>query len=354
MEYLKSINDYLTTIDEKNIKYLSLFDFPNLVYGNLNYSSSKVDFCKYPPHIQKEMKQFGNLAIKEMNNLNSASCGNRLRFTTNSQEIIIKVRLKRKWEYQKMVNLNACGFDVYGIENEKYKHLTVFAPSNGHDTFAEKIKVPKNGKLCIFLPNYNTIEKMFIGIEKGTTIQEFDYPKDKQQPILFYGNSVTQGAAASRSGNTFPNIVSKRLDRDIINLSCSSCCRGTDSIADLIGEINCHAIVIDYTRNAHTTEYLKNTHERLYKRIRQFHPNTKIIFLTSECYNNWNIYDEFDEIVNETYQNALNRDENVELLNQRELFDEEEYDFVTIDSSHYTDYGMFKIADKICELINKK
>ena len=153
MEYLKSINDYLTTIDEKNIKYLSLFDFPNLVYGNLNYSSSKVDFCKYPPHIQKEMKQFGNLAIKEMNNLNSASCGNRLRFTTNSQEIIIKVRLKRKWEYQKMVNLNACGFDVYGIENEKYKHLTVFAPSNGHDTFAEKIKVPKNGKLCIFLPN---------------------------------------------------------------------------------------------------------------------------------------------------------------------------------------------------------
>ena len=49
----------------------------------------------------------------------------------------------------------------------------------------------------------------------------------------------------------------------------------------------------------------------------------------------------------------MERNENVELLNQRELFDKEEYDFVTIDSSHYTDYGMFKVAEKICELINK-
>ena len=353
MEYLNSINDSLTTIDEENITYLDLFDNPQLIHGNLNFSSKKVDFCKYPEHIQKEMNQFGPLAIKEMENLNSAACGNRLRLSTNSKKIVIKVQLKRKWEYQKMVNWNASGFDVYALKNEKYEHVTVFAPSNGYNIFAESIKVPQNGKLCIFLPNYNTIEMMFIGIEKGTTINAFDYPENKQLPILFYGNSVTQGAAASRSGNSFPNIVSKKLNRNIINLSCSSCCRGTDSIAKIIGEINCHSIVIDYTRNAHTTEDLKRTHERFYKKIRSLHPNIKIILLTSECYNNWRAYDDFDEIVNETYQNALKRNENVELLNQRELFDEEEYDFVTIDSSHYTDYGMFKIADKICELINK-
>lgn len=354
MEYLKSICDSLITINEENIEYLNLFDFPNLIYGNINHSSTKVDFCKYPAHIQKEMEKFGALAVKEMNNLNSASCGNRLRFSTNSKEIVIKVKLKRKWEYQKMVNFNASGFDVYGVEHEKYKHLTVFAPSNGHDTFAEKIKVPQNGKICIFLPNYNTIEEMYLGIEKGKSIEEFNYPKEKRLPILFYGNSVTQGAAASRSGNAFPNIVSKKLNRDIINLSCSSCCRGTDSIAELIGEIECHAIVIDYTRNAHTLQDFKNTHEKFYNKIRSFHPDTKIILLTSECYNHWRAYDIFDIVVSITYKNALEKNENVKLLNQRELFDEEEYDFITIDSSHYTDYGMFKIADKICELILEK
>ena len=34
------------------------------------------------------------------------------------------------------------------------------------------------------------------------------------------------------------------------------------------------------------------------------------------------------------------------------LFNRDEYDLVTIDSSHYTDYGMFKVANKICEFIN--
>ena len=48
MEYLKTINDSLRTINEKNIKYMDLFDYPNFVYGNINYNSSKVDFCKYP------------------------------------------------------------------------------------------------------------------------------------------------------------------------------------------------------------------------------------------------------------------------------------------------------------------
>lgn len=353
MEYLNSINDSLTKIDEENYEYFDLFEYPQFIYGNLNFTSSRLDFCKYPLNVQKEMKQFGSLAVKEMNNLNSASCGNRLRISTNSKRIILKVQLKRKWEYQKMLNWNASGFDAYAIVREEYRHLTIFGPMNGRNVFAEKIRVPRNGKLCIFLPNYNTIEKMYIGIEKGSSIKEFDYPKEKQLPILFYGNSVTQGAAASRSGNTFPNIVSKKLNRNIINLSCSSCCRGLDSIAKIIGEINCHAIVLDYTRNAHTTHDFKNSHERFYKKIRMYHPNTKIILLTSECYNNWAAYDDFDEIVKETYQNAVKRDENVELLNQRELFDENEYDFVTIDSSHYTDYGMFKVAEGICELINK-
>ena len=55
--------------------------------------------------------------------------------------------------------------------------------------------------------------------------------------------------------------------------------------------------------------------------------------------------------MNETYKNALKRNENVKLINQRDLFDDNEYDFITIDSSHYTDYGMFKVANKICELI---
>ena len=68
-------------------------------------------------------------------------------------------------------------------------------------------------------------------------------------------------------------------------------------MADIIGKINCHAIVIDYTRNAHSTEVFTISHERFYKKIRQYHPNIPIILMTSECFNGWTVYDDFDEIV---------------------------------------------------------
>jgi hypothetical protein len=34
------------------------------------------------------------------------------------------------------------------------------------------------------------------------------------------------------------------------------------------------------------------------------------------------------------------------------MFEENEYDLIAVDKSHYTDYGMLKIAEKICEIIN--
>lgn len=351
MEHLTSIEDSLNSIDESNIKYIDLLKFPEFIFGNFPNSSKTVDFCKFPQKIQNKMKYYGELAVREMKNLNSSSTGNRLRIWTSSRKLIFKIQLKRKYGYDKMVNWSSMGFDVYNLDGEQYIHQTVFAPGNGFNIFAEQISVPENGQLCIFLPNYNTIEKIYLGLEKNSKIKPIEY--NNELPIVFYGNSVTQGAAASRSGNAFPNIVSRILNRDIINLSCSSCCRGDEEMAEYIGRIKCHAIVIDYTRNAYTTDIFRATHEKFYKTLRKYHPHTKIILLTSECFNHWRAYDDFDKIVLETYNNAIKRNENTQILFQKGLFDESEYHYVTIDSSHYTDYGMFRIAKEICNLINE-
>lgn len=352
MEYLNSVDDELKTLDESNIEYIDLLDHPEFFYGNINYSSDTVDFCKYPVIVQDKMKEYSDLADREMKNLNSAACGVRLRINTSSKRLIFKVQLKRRWGYLKMINLNSMGFDVYSLTRDKYHPRMAFAPKDGYNVFAESIPVPGNGKLCIFLPNYNTIQKFYVGIEKGSSLKPIDYPSNKRAPIVFYGNSVTQGAAASRSGNTFPNVVSKKLNRDIINISCSSCCRGDDEMADLIGEIDCHSIVIDYTRNAYDVKTFKNTHEKFYKRIRKHHPDKKIILMTSAIFNQWRGYRLFDEVVLETYEKAKERNENVELIYQSKLFDESEHNYIAIDSSHYSDYGMFKVADEICRLID--
>lgn len=351
MEYLNSIDDQLKKIDEKNIQFYDLFDLPELFFGNLNFTKSKLDFSKFPKSFEDEIKVYTDGTFHDYSKMYDNSCGNRLRFKTSSKRVIFKVKLRRKWPYTKLLNWNAMGFDVYLLKDGKYVHKMIFGPMDGFDCFAESFEIEEGSELCIFLPTYDVIEEFYLGIEEGSTLSKVNYPKGNQLPVIFYGNSITQGAAASKSGNCFPNVVSRKLDRDIINISCSLCCRGNESIAEIIGKINCHSIVIDYTRNASSAKVLENTHEKFYQKIREFHPEKRIILMTSACYNFWRPYDDFDKVVVKTYENALERGENTVLLNQKELFDVSEYDYVSIDTSHFTDYGMFKIANEIVRLL---
>lgn len=352
MENLVSIKDRLKTINETNIQYLNLFNHPSLVYGN-TVKSDKVDFCKYTEEIQEEMRQCGENYDNAMQYHKASTCGNRIRFKTSSRRLVFKVEFKRAYNYKNMVSWNSSGIEIFLIDTDgKYHNFSIIAPKEGYRIFAEQINIPPNSSVCIFLPNYNSILDMYIGFERGARIKQLPYPKKNRKPIVFYGNSITQGASATKSGNSFPNIVSRKLNHDIINLSMITCCIGTTKTAEMIGDIDCEAIVIDYSRYAPNLEFLKKTHEPFYKKIREKHPEKKIIIMTTACFNNWKTYDAYDDVIIQTYENAIANNENTLLLNQKELFDRKEYDLIAVDIGHYTDYGMFKIADKICELLN--
>ncbi|MFM5882141.1 hypothetical protein [Methanobrevibacter gottschalkii] len=54
-----------------------------------------------------------------------------------------------------------------------------------------------------------------------------------------------------------------------------------------------------------------------------------------------------------TYNQAVLNGDNVELIIQSNLFEYNEWDYIVVDAGHYIDYGMFKIANKICELLER-
>ncbi|MDE7131284.1 MAG: SGNH/GDSL hydrolase family protein [Lachnospiraceae bacterium] len=348
MEYLNNIMDALQNIQEENIRWINILDRPDLVKGTLRIASDKVDFTKFPYEARFEVLKYEELAKAEMDNLYQNTSGCRVVFNTDSPRLIIKAHLKRKWGYRKMNLWNSSGFDVYEIANKKYLHKTIVAPYEGRNIFAEQIAC-KAGNICIYLPTYNCVENLFLGVEDGASFENVS--DNEGLPIVFYGHSVTEGAAASRSGNAFPNIVHRLTNHEVINLSCSSCCRGLDSMSDLIGKLNCAAIVIDYTRNAASITALQNTHEKFYRQIRSKHPNKLIIFITSSNFNNWREYFEFDKIVKQTYMAALERNENVKLLDLMGLFRKEEYSLVAVDGSHINDIGMHRIARALAEML---
>ena len=350
MEYLNNIDDPLLTINETGLKYIDILKRPDLVWGTEKISGNNVDFLKYNYETEKEISYYSSRTQKEFYDFNKAATGCRIRFKTNSKRIIIKAELRREWDYAKMNLWTSSGFDVYETVGEQYIHRIVFAPKTGEKIFAEKISGTQNG-ICIFLPLYNEVKKLYIGIEENTDINSNPYPDIR--PIIFYGNSITQGASASRSSNCFCNIVSRQLNSDIINFSISSCCKGLRSVADIIGRINCKAIIVDYSRNAYNAEDLKKNHENFYLRLRKWHPHIPIIILTVANFHNWEGYIPFDKIIADTYTNAVKNGDNTFLINQTSLFNRKDYDLVTIDGIHYTDYGMFQISDSICKVLRE-
>ena len=350
MEYLNSISDTLKNINETGIKWVNILERPDLLRGTVGIAQDRVDFTKFSVEARKEIELYEQSAVKEMNNLYRNTSGCRIMAGTNSSRLLIKAQLHRKWGYRKMNMWCSSGFDVYDIVSGAYVHNTVFGPFEGSSILAEQIKIRENIPLCIYLPLYNCIEALYLGIDENSVIEPFTN-NEEILPVIFYGHSVTQGAAASRSGNCFPNIVQRMLNREIINLSCSSCCRGLESMAKEIGKLNCHSIVIDYTRNAESVDVFQNSHEKFYKQVRKYHRDKNIILMTSCNFNNWKDYFEFDKIVRTTYQNALDRGENVKLLDVRGLFREEEYNLVAVDGSHLNDMGMYRVANALVQLI---
>lgn len=348
MKYLSYFDEQIST---DGLDFYDLFDYPEFVYGNINISGKKVDFCKYPKTFQEEMDNFNHAAINEMIRYNSASCGNRIRFSTNSSKLVFKIQITRPYSPQKILNYNSRGFDVYGVKNGKYVPIEVFAPMSGNIVFVKSVDITGFNDICIFLPSYTSIDSMHMGIDEGSYLKRFDY--SSKLPILFYGNSITQGAAASKSGNAFPNIISRKMDCDIINLSCSSCCKATENIADFIGKINCQSIVIDYTNNASSLEYFEDTYEAFYKKIREYHPNIKVILMTHAETKKYNIIKGFDEIIKSTLSNAQKNNENTYLFDQIKCFDTEDYDLRSVDTGHYTDWGMYEVAKGLMEILTE-
>lgn len=346
MEYLKSINDKLTTIFENGISYTDIFETQNIVYGCPFWSILR-NFRKFTLDVDKENSYFDDGAKHEYTGMSKSTSGCFLRFKTKSNRIVLKVELRREWDFSKMTLYCSAGFDVYDVIGNSYNHRTVFAPESGKKIFAEQILNNPNNEICIYLPLYNEIVHLYIGteapIEESNAIERL--------PIVFFGNSITQGAAASRSGNCFPNIVSRKLNNEIYNLSVSSNCKGQFSIADQIGRMNVKAIIIDYSRNAFDLNELKKSYMPFYQRLRMWHKDIPVILMTTAEFKKQIGYSGFDSVIKDVFKKAKESGHNIYLLNQKALFKEEEYDLVTIDGTHYTDRGMFRIAEALLEIL---
>lgn len=226
--------------------------------------------------------------------LSRQASGLKIRFRTNAEEIIVRYRVGLRHAMNHMPATGVSGVDLYAIDSEG-KWLWC----NGKRTFSDTITYQFNGlrandrfhnlgrEYRLNLPLYNSISWLEIGVDGNTYFEAL--PARKEKPIVVYGTSIAHGACASRPGMAWTNILSRNMDRPLINLAFSGNGRLEKELIDLLVEIEAKIYILDCLPNLWRAERYDDDEleRRILNSVRQLKsikPNTPVLVVEHAGY----------------------------------------------------------------------
>ena len=182
-------------------------------------------------------------------NLSRDSSGMMCRFKTDATAIHVHYKVtKANLGMPHMPATGVSGVDLYARDDSgKWKWVQVTKPAT-QEVKAEIIKglAPGYREYAAYLPLYNGVEFMSIGVAKGS---KFEGQPPREKPIVFYGTSITHGACASRPGMVHTAILGRRLDMPVVNLGFSGNGRMDKAVGDFLVQVDAAVYVIDCLPN---------------------------------------------------------------------------------------------------------
>lgn len=327
-----------SNLSEKDIVWK---DAKENVFVKYGIAQTDGDYLRMPKEVSKKVSD-------GVAGLSTNTSGVRIRLCTDSPYIAIKAVFPNLDRLPHMPLTGTSGFDLYKEVCGHQYFVCAYIPPLDSDNGFECLMNTENpdGKLLNFIinfPPYNAVDKVYIGLKEGSTLETPDkYVNEK--PIVFYGSSITQGGCASRPGNIYQNFLSRALNMDYLSLGFSGNAKGEKEIADYMARIPMSAFVSDYDHNAPNSEHLKKTHFSLYQTIRDKNPEIPYIMVThpSKGINEPIIR---RKIIMESYIKALDcGDRNVYFIDGDSLFACREFDSCTVDGCHPNDLGFYLMA----------
>ena len=330
-----------TKIEKSDIKFHNVLTSPFKIHG-VFYEGGK--FRRMPEAVAKAVSPGVHI-------LHSNTAGGRVRFKTDSPYIAINAKMPSVGKMSHFALCGSSGFDLYvdGVYCRSY--LPPFDISDGYEGIAEMLKSGMKEVLINF-PLYSDVSELYIGLRQGAFVGEGkNYKTD--QPIVYYGSSITQGGCASRPGNSYESIVSRRLDADYINLGFSGNAKAEPEIAEYISKLDMSVFVYDYDHNAPTIEHLENTHEKMFCFIREAKPDLPIVLMSRPKYRLTDDEKQRFDIIKKTYEKAVAAgDTNVYLIDGGTLMALAK-DEGTVDDCHPNDLGFASMAKVVGDLLEK-
>ena len=302
-----------------------------------------------------------NISRPPLWNLSRNSAGMAIRFRSNSTQIAVKWESLFNNHMNHMTDVGIKGWDLYCWEGNKQWRFVNSARPSGKTNQATIIAnmLPTEREYMLYLPLYDGLVSLSIGVDSLATIDQplIDYPIRKK-PVVFYGTSILQGGCASRPGMAHTNIISRRLNRECINLGFSGNAFLDLEVAKVISEVDASVFILDFVPNA-SVEQMKERMETFYRIIRSKHPDTPIIFIEDPIFT----HTRYDERIakevqrkNDTLKEIFNRlkkedEKNIIFISSKNMLGEDGE--ATVDGVHFTDLGMTRYADLVCPIKKK-
>ena len=137
----------------------------------------------------------------------------------------------------------------------------------------------------LFLPLRNAVVDGAVGVTADAYIegaQAFGAAAGRK-PIVWYGTSILQGGAVSRSADTYSNILSRDLDQTVLNFGFAGNGRMEMAVLDVLADINAELFVVDCNPNLDADAIAQRT-VPLVQAYRKRHPAVPVLLVSGTTY----------------------------------------------------------------------
>ncbi len=210
------------------------------------------------------------------------TAGGQIRFRTNAVRFHFKGKMLETGGMDHMALTGSAGFDIYQKCNGLWRFVGVTRTDHSKLDFSCQVITglePEMRDVIINFPLYNGVSSLAIGLDEDARI-EMPLPFRDPRPIVWYGTSIQQGGCATRPGMAAGSILSRMLDREVMNLGFSGSGKGEPEMAALLADIKDPGMyLVDYCWNVDVAD-LRLTLPRFIDILREAHPEVPIVLVS--------------------------------------------------------------------------
>ncbi|MBQ2034144.1 MAG: SGNH/GDSL hydrolase family protein [Alistipes sp.] len=200
------------------------------------------------------------------------SAGLSITFFSNSPKIEVRyTTLDKNYAMNHMPATGKSGVDLYRIDQDgAWDYVAPSRYSFGESVSYRYNDMPNSSRKLgyeyrLYLPLYNGIEKLEIGVDEGSYFRFV--PTSVEKPIILYGTSIAQGGCASRPAMAWGTIMQRSLDLPVVNLGFSGNGPMETEVLDFIVETDARLFILDCYPNM--TGMLQNVYPRTLAAVKQ-------------------------------------------------------------------------------------